>query len=244
MSHENVLPAKAIGAAREYLDAGASRVFEGSNGRAPAIFVIDSPEHPFDADTLGKNRRSTVVSIPVDQWGDALTPWPAKAIYRGEPDYGGEAAQTLSALLDEVIPALEAAHGLSPSAHAICGYSLGGLFALYALTHSDAFAACACLSGSVWYEGWVEHVRALPPNLAGRFAYLSLGTKERRAARPILKTVQDCMEACTQILQEHGCQVEYRTGPGNHLQHIPERLYAGLTALDEFLCREYPSPLP
>jgi predicted alpha/beta superfamily hydrolase len=132
---------------------------------------------------------------------------------------------------------MEQARGLEPNARAICGYSLGGLFALYALTHASAFTACACLSGSVWYEGWVEHLRELDLDLSGRFAYLSLGTKERRAARPLLKTVQDRMEACAEILRERGAEVEYRMGPGNHLQHIPERYAAGITALDAFLTR-------
>ena len=141
-------------------------------------------------------------------------------------------------IVDELIPQVEAEHGLSPTARAICGYSLGGLFSLYALTHADAFAACACLSGSVWYEGWVEHLRELPLDLTGRFAYLSLGTKERRAARPILKTVQDRMEVCADILRARGCEVAYRTGPGNHLQHIPERFDAGISALDAFLSQD------
>lgn len=219
-----------------YIDIDASRVIMGTAGpTAPVIYVIDSPEHPFELDSLAQNRKSTIVSIPVAAWNEALTPWPAPALYREEPDFGGKAASTLTELLDTTVPAIEASCGLSPTARAICGYSLGGLFALYALTHSGAFTACACLSGSVWYEGWVDHLRGLPLDLTGRYAYLSLGTKERRAARPILKTVQDCMEACTDILREHGCTVDYRTGPGNHLQHIPERYDAGLSALESAL---------
>lgn len=222
-----------------YIDIDASRVNVGTKGpAAPAIYVIDSPEHPFELDTLAQNRRSTTVSIPILAWNEALTPWPAPALYRGETDFGGKAATTLAELLGKVIPAVEAAHSLSPTARAICGYSLGGLFALYALTSTDVFAACACLSGSVWYEGWVEHLRELPLDLAGRYAFLSLGTKEKRAARPILKTVQDRMEECADILRARGCQVDYRTGPGNHLQHIPERLDAGLSAQDGFLVQD------
>lgn len=201
----------------------------------PVIYVVDSPEHPLAEGLLEQGRTATLVTIPVAHWNDALTPWPAPGLYREEPDFGGHAERTLSELVTSVIPAVEAREGLSPTARAICGYSLGGLFALYALTHCDAFAACACLSGSVWYEGWVEHLRELPLNLAGRFVYLSLGTKERKAARPLLKTVQDRMEECARILQERGATVEYRTGPGKHMQHVPERFDAGLTALEGYL---------
>jgi len=220
----------------DHVDFAHRRVYMGTSGpSAPVIYLIDSPEHPFDAQTLRQDRVSTIVTIPVTDWNAALTPWPAPGIYRGEPDFGGQGQQTLSELVGTLVPALETAEGLSPASRAICGYSLGGLFALYALTHCGAFAACACLSGSVWYEGWVEHLGELSLDLAGHFAYLSIGTKERKAARPILKTVQDRMEQCVDILQEAGCQVEYRTSPGNHMQHVSERLAAGLAALDAFL---------
>lgn len=218
------------------IDIATSTLSKGSDGPGgPVIYVIDSPEHPFDITGLATGRNATIVTIPVGNWNDALTPWPAAGLYREEPDFGGHAADTLDELCGLVIPAVEQREGLSPTSRAICGYSLGGLFALYALTHSGTFATCACLSGSVWYEGWTEHLRKLSPNLAGRFAYLSVGTKERKAARPILKTVQDRMEECVDILQECGCTVQYRTGPGNHMQHVAERFDAGLTALDEFL---------
>lgn len=219
-----------------HIDPKSCRVHTNGNSRtSPIIYVIDSPEHPFDVDLLVSRLASSLVTIPVADWNDSLTPWPAAGVYREEPDFGGHASETLTELTHEVIPSLEEAGDLDPSARAICGYSLGGLFAMYALTHCDAFSACACLSGSVWYEGWVEHLREQAPELLGRYAYLSIGTKERKAARPILKTVQDRMEACAEILQDCGCEVTYRTGPGNHFQNIPQRFEAGLGALDEFV---------
>jgi predicted alpha/beta superfamily hydrolase len=201
----------------------------------PLIYVIDSPEHPFELADLDVRREATLVRVPVRDWNDALTPWPAPGLYRGEPDFGGCAAQTLAELVGEAIPTMEQARGLEPKTRAICGYSLGGLFALYALAHAGAFDACACLSGSVWYEGWVEHLRELDVDLHDKFAFLSVGTKEKRAARPLLRTVQDRMETCAEILKERGCEVRYRTSPGNHMQYVPERFAAGIGALDEFL---------
>lgn len=200
----------------------------------PVIYVVDSPEHPFDL-SLAQGLVARVVTLPVGNWNDALTPWPTPGLYRGEPDFGGQAAATLAELVNEAIPAVEQELGLAPCARALCGYSLGGLFALYALVSCDVFCACACLSGSVWYEGWVEHLRGLEKDLTGRFAFLSVGTKEKRAARPILKGVQRNMEDCAHILEQKGCEVCYRTGPGNHLQYVSERFAAGLTAIDGFL---------
>lgn len=217
-------------------EVGACGVLPGTDGpTAPIIYVIDAPEHPFDLAPVAAGRACTLVSVPVGHWGDALTPWPAPALYREEPDYGGDAPKTLDWLAHEVIPSVEGSAGLSPKRRAICGYSLGGLFALYALTHARDFCACACLSGSVWYEGWVDHLRALEGDLAGCFAFLSVGTKEKHGPRPIMRTVQRNMEACADILRARGCEVTYRTGPGNHMSHIPERYAAGIDALEGFL---------
>ncbi len=206
----------------------------GGNRTAPVIYVIDSTNHPAP---IGSTHLQTahVVTLPVQNWNDALTPWVAPGLYRGEPDFGGQAQATLRELVNEAIPAVDATHGLAPGARAICGYSLAGLFSLYALVACTTFHACGCLSGSVWYPGWVDYLRNATVDLSRRFAYLSIGTKEKRAARPILHAVQRNMEDCASALERHGCAVCYRTSPGNHMQHIPERFAAGLNALDEFL---------
>ena len=219
-----------------YLHPEMSDVHLGSLGsKAPVIYIVDAPEHPFELDEVVAGLASTVVRIPIGSWNDSLTPWPAPGLYRGEPDFGGHADRTLAALCDEALPAIERAEGLAPTRRAICGYSLGGLFALYALAHSNAFDACACLSGSVWYEGWVDHLRGLPFDGTGKFAFLSIGTKEKRAALAILRTVQASMEACADVLRERGCEVEYAVGPGNHMQFRRERFAAGLSTLDTHL---------
>lgn len=221
-------------AASGYIEQGGVRV--GAGGvEAPVIYVVDSPEHPFDLGGVAAGVTCSIVRVPVANWNDSLTPWPAPGLYRGEPDFGGNAAHTLADLCERVIPAIEREAKLCPTKRAICGYSLGGLFSLYAFAHREFFDACACLSGSVWYEGWVEHLRGLDFRGNGRFAYLSIGAKEKRAALAALKRVQDNMAQCADILRERGCTVEYAIGPGNHLSFIPERFAAGLAALDAFL---------
>ncbi|MDO4399414.1 MAG: alpha/beta hydrolase-fold protein [Coriobacteriia bacterium] len=219
-----------------YINAGDRRVYRSTHDpAAPVIYVVDAPEHPFEIADIANGLACTVVKVPISEWNDSLTPWPAPGLYRGEADFKGGASRTLAALCDEVIPLVEREEGLAPTRRAICGYSLGGLFALYAFTHSDRFNACACLSGSVWYEGWVEHLRGLDFDGTGTFAFLSIGTKEKRAALAILRTVQDNMQACADILRSHGCETEYAVGPGNHMQLHRERFAAGLAALDAHL---------
>jgi predicted alpha/beta superfamily hydrolase len=221
-----------------FVDARSCEAFVGAAGvAAPVIYVVDSPEHPLGIAPVAVGRASSVVRLPVRSWGDGLTPWPARGLYREEADFGGEAAVTLAELCDGTIPLIEREKGLLPSRRAICGYSLGGLFALYAFAHVETFDACACLSGSVWYEGWVDYLRGLELGGGGRFAFLSIGTKEKRAAPKILQGVQDDMAECARILRDRGCEVECVVGPGGHMDLVRERLDAGLAALDAFLSR-------
>ena len=222
----------------KYVEIGQRKSFPGTGGAdAPVIYVIDAVEYPFDIDEPASSRTCNIVKVAVREWNDSLTPWPAPGLYRGEPDFKGEAAITLTELIEEAIPAIEQAEGFSPTKRAICGYSLGGLFSLYAFTHANVFSACGCLSGSVWYENWVEHLRSLDFNGAGKFAFLSIGSKEKHAAPKILHHVQVDMEECASILREHCCETEFTVGSGNHMSFTKERFDAGLSALDSFLVR-------
>lgn len=221
-----------------YVDVAARTTYVGAQGPdAPAIYVIDLPYHPFDIDEVSRGRAASVVRLPVLDWDDSLTPWVAPGLYAGDADFGGRADGTLAELLHEAIPAVERADGLSPARRAVCGYSLGGLFALYAFVRGDDFAACGCLSGSVWYEGWVGWLRKQAFDGAGRYAFLSIGSREKNAREAILHHVQDDMAACADILRSRGCAVDYRVGPGSHLDHQQERFDAGIAALDTFLAR-------
>ena len=203
------------------------------DARCPVAYLVDSVEHPLATQLDNLARNMAIVRIPVHDWNDALTPWPAAGLYRGEPDFGGNAATTLAELVDEAMPAAEEKWGLVPQGRAVCGYSLGGLFSVYAFVNG-AFDACACLSGSLWYEGWTDYMHRASANLDGTFAYLSVGAKERRAARPILKGVQRNTEECVSVLEQLGCSVRYAVVPGGHFEHMGQRLAAGLDALAQF----------
>ncbi len=221
-----------------YVDIERAEFYSGASGATgPIIYVIDLPEHPFDIAGVAMGRAAHIVRVPVRSWDDSLTPWPAPGLRRGDADFKGEAAVTLAELKAEAAPALEARWGLEPVRRAICGYSLGGLFSLYAFVQDAYFDACGCLSGSLWYEGWTDYLRDRAFDGAGRYAYLSIGKKECKASLPILRTVQANMEACAELLRDRGCAVDYRVGPGNHMQHHVERFDAGLTAIDAHLDR-------
>ncbi len=203
----------------------------GSGGvHAPLIYVIDLPEHPFPIEAATADMVANVARIPVHGWDNALTPWEAEGLRPGQM-FGGHAAKTLAELTATIAPRLTARESVAPEALAVCGYSMGGLFALWAFVNDARLAACACLSGSVWYPGWVDYLRDVNMNGANRFAFLSVGSKEKRGAGPF-RHVEDDMQASADILRDHSCNVHFEIGPSNHMQHHQERLARGLAELD------------
>lgn len=178
----------------------------------------------------------SVAMVAIEHWDDDLTPWPAPGLYAGDADFKGLAPETLRRLADQAIPAIEAAQGITPSHRAIAGYSLGGLFSLYAFANCPLFDAVASMSGSFWYPGWVEYLRGLKAPRTSGFAYLSLGDKECKAREPILHSVQKNTEATAALLQDWGIQAEWRLVPGNHFQHMQERVVLGLGEVAKQWC--------
>lgn len=173
----------------------------------------------------------TVVFIEISDWDNQLTPWPAPGLYRGDADFKGEAPDTLKALVERLVPGIEAAEGLGPRRRSVAGYSLAGLFSVYAFANSSVFDSVASMSGSFWYEGWLDYLKGLRPDKAGCFAYFSLGTKESSANPPILHSVKDNTDATAAALERWGARVESRMVPGGHISHVSERINAGLSAL-------------
>ena len=95
-------------------------------------------------------------ALPVESWNDALSPWKAPAVW-GKQGFGGKAGDTLRFLTEQVIPTLEQQFPLPENVKIILGgYSLAGLFALWASTQTDLFYGVAAASPSVWFPGWME----------------------------------------------------------------------------------------
>ena len=81
-------------------------------------------------------------AIPVKSWNDELSPWEAPAVW-GKESFGCNAADTLRFLTEQVVPTLKRQFYLPENIKIILGgYSLAGLFALWASTQTDLFYGC------------------------------------------------------------------------------------------------------
>ncbi len=217
-------------------DQGASRADELSVPSC-CIYFVDFEPIPYQVAEAARHIPCPVISIYVQNWDDDNTPWPAPGLYKGDAPFKGLAAETLKRF-QQAIPEIEKAENFAIAHRALAGYSLAGLFAAWAFLNSQTFGSVASMSGSLWYPGWIDYLNGLakdPPCLKGRFAFLSIGSKERRALPDILHTVQDNTLFTAEKLEAWGAQVDYKIGPGAHTDHGLERLEQGFHALEQYM---------
>ena len=151
-------------------------------------------------------------AIPVESWNDALSPWEAPAVW-GKESFGGNAADTLRFLTEQVIPTLKQQYPLPENVKIILGgYSLAGLFALWASTQTALFSGVAAASPSVWFPGWMEFEQQHP--IQAQCIYLSLGDKEEHTKNAVMAAVGDNIRALHRELagRSKDCTLEWNSG--------------------------------
>ena len=171
-----------------------------------------------------------LAAVQVEDWNRDLTPWPAPPAFGKEP-FGDGAGETLRFLEEVLIPEVETRFPAEGRRFCACGYSLAGLFALWAVHESGAFAGCAAVSPSVWYPGWLEHAAA--KGCRAQQVYLSLGDKEEKTRNPVMRTVGDAIREQYRLLQEAGVSCVLEWNPGNHFRDSDKRTARGIAWLAE-----------
>ena len=169
-----------------------------------------------------------LAAFEVRDWNADFSPWPAPAVF-GREEFAGRGLNTLAWLKEACIPAVEEAQ---PAVRGIAGYSLAGLFSLWAFYESGLFQGAASCSGSLWYPGWTEYVQSREaPGLS--CIYLSLGEKEEKTRNRAMACVGDRTRWMHQHLaQDKGvrCQ-ELQWHPGGHFSEPDVRLAKGMAWL-------------
>ena len=172
-----------------------------------------------------------LLSIGGLDWNRDMSPWECAPVMAQDEGYAGGADSYLSLLLEEILPEGLKRLPESPSWTGIAGYSLAGLFALYALYRTDTFARAASMSGSLWFPGFGDFVRSHDMKRAPEKLYLSLGDKEAKTRNPYLKTVQENTEAAVQLYRDRGLDVTWELNPGNHFRDAEKRSAKGILGI-------------
>jgi predicted alpha/beta superfamily hydrolase len=162
-----------------------------------------------------------LVTIELEDWTVDLMPWADGNISR-DPEAGKHGQETLAYILQSLLPELQRRYGALPVI--LGGYSLGGLFALWASCQTDAFAAVAAASPSVWIHGWLPFAKKHVP-MAGCI-YLSLGDREEHVKNQAIARVGDNLRGYYDLLRRQlgadRCTLVWEQG--GHFNDNPARL--------------------
>lgn len=74
----------------------------------------------------------SLVNVGVDLWEENFSPWCAQRVFAKGPNFGDGAQKTLDTLINQVIPWAESELSEPPVYRVLVGYSLAGLFSLWA----------------------------------------------------------------------------------------------------------------
>lgn len=174
---------------------------------------------------LSEKYTVSIVVIPGVNWNDDLTPWPAVGVFKKAKPFGGHASSFLDKLTNEVIPETEKRLGIVDAERTILGVSLSGLFAVWAAFNTDAFINIISISGSLWYDGFVDWMNENTPSPQVKKVCMLLGEKEKNVKEKRMATVEERTAAAANILKtKTAAAVSFELVEGTHFSPILPRL--------------------
>ena len=177
----------------------------------------------------------TLFFFETRDWNYDFSPWEAET----DKPFPGGGPQVLDWLKNTALPYCRKTLGASE--FYIAGYSLAGLFALWALYVCPEFSGAACVSGSLWFPGWEEFSEKNLPG-QGRLVYLSVGGKESASKDPWMCTIGDKYRSEDRRLKAAKVRHTFQQNPGGHFANPENRLAKGLAWLLENRPKEPTQP--
>ncbi len=174
----------------------------------------------------------TIVVITGMDWQNVFSPWPAPGVPKGDPDFKGESPEFLELLHNKVIPQVEKKLQMDTDIErSLVGVSMSGLFALWQWMICDLFKNIASLSGSFWYEGFIDWMQKIQiPHKTGKGFFL-LGNQESKSNVKTFQSVGKNTESIIALLKDNGICVKFESVPGNHFSDPVPRLEKAFKAL-------------
>ena len=183
---------------------------------------------------LSEKHSVSIVVIEDVNWNDDLTPWPAEGVFKKAKPFGGKAAAFLNKLTQEIIPETEKDLGVEHAEKTLLGVSLSGLFAVWTAFNTDTFSNIISISGSLWYDGFVEWMKEQTPSPQMKKVCLLLGEKEKNAKEKRMATVEERTQTAANILIEKThASVTFELVEGTHFSPIMPRMERAFEVIAE-----------
>jgi len=163
--------------------------------------------------------RFNLVAFGIKDWMSELTPWPAPPAFGKQP-FGDGAEATLRYLKEVLLPSLTERWGATRVV--LGGYSLAGLFALWAGYNSALCDGIAAASPSVWYPQWTEYITGR--TMHSKAVYLSLGDCESRTKNPVMAHVDDAIRLQHEQMAAQGIATTLEWNIGGHFVDSEKRM--------------------
>ena len=209
-------------------------IFPSLKTTAPIIYLntfSDEGQKVYEASQAAGCPPFTLVAISDLDWNHDMVPWDSPPAFKNAEPCTGGADDYLRLLIDEIIPTAEKEIDGVPRWRGVAGYSLAGLFSLYAIYRTDLFSRVGSMSGSLWFPGMKEYILSHEPKRRPNHIYFSLGDKESKTRNPILRNVRQNTEEIQASYQGKGIDTVFQLNPGNHYDHAAERTAAGIAWL-------------
>lgn len=170
---------------------------------------------------------ASLVTVTNLEWNRDMSPWEAPAAVRGDEPFSGGAGEYLSLMLNEIVPKAEEMLG-AVSRRGIAGYSMAGMFALYALYHTDIFTEAASVSGSLWFPGFKDYVFSHEMKVKPNKLYFSLGDAESKTRNQYLCIVLENTRAIEGFYRQKGIETVFKLNHGGHFSDASKRAADGI----------------
>ncbi len=162
------------------------------------------------------------------KWDDEMTPWPIPPISKNDTPCTGGADVYLEQLTGKILPRIIDALEYNPTYCALAGYSLAGLFAIYAAYKTDCFSRLVSASGSLWYPDFTNFVSQNDISKKVNAVYFSLGDKESHTKNQYLAPVEENTRFLAQYFSECKIKTTFQLNSGNHYHNSSLRTAKGI----------------
>ncbi|MDO4978388.1 MAG: alpha/beta hydrolase [Eubacteriales bacterium] len=184
----------------------------------------------FYLNRLCREKNFTLVAYYVNDWNAEFSPWEARDS-KGNKTFSGKGVTTLKWLEEKCIPYVK--YHISDEAPVyLAGYSLAGLFSIWAMYENHLIKGVACCSGSLWMDGWKEYMEKHTAK-ENVYVYLSLGGKEEKTSDSKMARVGDRFREQEKLLKEDSYVKDsiLEWNKGGHFADSGKRLAKGITWL-------------
>ena len=204
------------------------QIFKLTEEVCPCVYTIADEETAQELVKDLTGQKLALVTIDGITWEDELSPWLVAKAFHGGQDFTGGADKFIAFLEERLVPKAEQGLGFVPTYRVMAGYSLAGLFSLYTLYKTSIFQRIVCASGSLWYDGFVDFMKAKQLQKLPDKIYLSLGDKEKITKNKRLAAVEERTLEAEQVLRQQGITTIFEKNQGGHFLDTTERVAKGI----------------